>query len=124
MKAAELSASILATIADLDPDRSSCWGVRVDCGVSYEPGDIASRSRIWDDGDPTDDLLDGTSALAVRASAERVSRVILGQYLPSMCATLTGAPTIALLRSEWAHVGEDPGEIVMRDAEVVAVWAA
>lgn len=124
MTHAELAAAIISAVTEADPDRASRWGVRVDCGVSYDVGDVAEVSRVWDDGEPTDDTLDGTSALdaATPARAAFAARQILGGYLAGLASTCEGAPVVVLLRSDWAAVGDDPGEIVMRDAEVAAVW--
>lgn len=123
MKTADdIAAEINTTIRRRDPERRMYWGLRADCGIDYEVGDIAAPSRVWSDGEPTDHTLDGTSAVAVDSLAARAARSVRDEYLPSIMSSVDGSPVIVLLCAEWARAGEDPGEIVMRDAEVVQVW--
>jgi hypothetical protein len=117
---ADLASKITQTIAAFA--LGACWGVRVDFGIAYQPGDTTAPSRVWRDGEPLEELLDGTSALDVRHGAAWVAQQMITGYLPSMRHTCEGEPTIVLLRADWAYPGEDPGEIVMRNAEVVRVW--
>jgi len=77
---------------------------------SYKIGDTPNRSRVWIDGEPTDELLSGASAISI----DKLSYTYDGYegYL---------GDTILILGSNNAEGGNDPGEIVMIDAVVLAV---
>ena len=73
-------------------------------------GEVLPRSRAWDDGNPTDDLLPGTSALRITARTLELAAAYMGDY-----ALLVG--------SHLCMYGDDPDELVMRDAVVLARFA-
>lgn len=75
---------------------------------SYEPGDSLPPSRRWEDGVPTDETLPGTSALNPRYRG--FSRLDLETYYRGYLYLVTG---------EVVGGGEDPGEVIIRDARVV-----
>jgi hypothetical protein len=85
-------------------------GFRVVNNEVYRVGDIAKRSRVWVDGEPTDELLSGASAI----SRDKLSYTCDGYegYL---------GDTILILGSNNAEGGNDPGEIVMIDAVVLDI---
>jgi hypothetical protein len=88
-----------------------CWALRVDSG------DLLPPSRVWVDGDPTDDLLPGTSALRIgfALSDDLVGRTLraAGGYLGAR---------VALVAGRILDDGEDAGEVVLDSPEVIAVW--
>ena len=85
-------------------------GFRVVNNEVYRVGDIAKRSRVWVDGEPTDELLSGASAI----SKDKLSYTYDGYegYL---------GDTILILGSNNAEGGNDPGEIVMIDAIILDI---
>ena len=82
-------------------------GVRVH-DDQYAIGQTMPDSRRWDDGEPTDDMLDGTSAIDLRDNrAAQLIQAYMGDYL-------------SIIAGWYASDGEDDGEIVIRDAVVLA----
>lgn len=65
------------------------------------------NSHIWEDGDDTEEEIDGVCAMNVK-SLNMISCEYFGQ-------------TILVLGSYDVEYGEDLGEIIMRDAEVLAI---
>lgn len=76
-------------------------------------GEQLAPSRIWIDGEPTEEYLAGTSAVLV--SPRKIDRAlrILSQYV---------GDTILLLGSRGYEDGQDEGEAVMREPVVLAVF--
>lgn len=103
--------------AEIDDDPHADWGLRViPHGHPVSVGDELPPSYRWEDGEQTEDELDGTSAIGIRANGgvQRAIKVLnQGGY--------SGAQ-VALVRGESQGAGEDPGEILLSDAEVVKVW--
>lgn len=86
------------------------YGLRIDEGVLAEVGEVARRSRVWADGDLTDQMLDGTSTLAVDKGGAQSVLDALAIY---------HGDQISLLGSYYRAWGEDDGEVIMRDAVVL-----
>ncbi|MDO4564854.1 MAG: hypothetical protein Q4C04_04500 [Clostridia bacterium] len=86
-------------------------GVRIQ-SVPFELGEISHNSHVWFDGDDTGDELDGISTIA----AEQIERINAGygEYYGEYAAIIGG---------DLAEYGEDDGEIVLRNAEVIEVLA-
>jgi len=78
--------------------------VRVQTGT-VSVGDILAPSHVWVDGDPTDETLPGTCAFC---SAPTDGTKYMGD-----CLIVVGG--------DIAEYGEDDGEIIIEDAEVLAV---
>jgi hypothetical protein len=99
-----------AEIAQYDYEH---FGLRVVAELP-EDGETLPPSRVWDDGEPTEALLPGTSALSLddARSIEHALRVA-PQY--------PGAYVLLLGANRRQH-GTDAGEIVMADAIVLARW--
>jgi hypothetical protein len=101
----------------IEDDPHADWGLRViphDHPVNE--GDELPPSYRWDDGEQTDEELDGTSTIGIRAngSVERAIKVLnQGGYVGAQ---------VALVRGDSRGAGEDPGEVLLSDAEVVLVW--
>ena len=97
----------LAKLLDWSIRSGRCYGIRHCAPVSV--GDELGCSRIWDDGYPTDEYLDGTCAVALDAHQEHASYARYGNaYL------VEGRPSIDC-------TAEDFGEVILRDCRVVAV---
>lgn len=101
------------------------FGLRVDdLETVGRAGDSLPQSRIWIDGEPTADFLDGTSTFGIADSSQSdVSRALKGMGL------IDGASgngyfgkVIYLVGGNRASSGEDPGERVIRDAHIIAVY--
>ena len=73
----------------------------------YKVGDVARRSRIWVDNEPTDEYLSGTCAV----NSEKINLTGYGYF----------GDTILVLGSNNAEGGNDPGGIIMIDAVVLDV---
>lgn len=83
-------------------------GLRVQ-EVPFELGKMAHVSRVWVDGDETDEELDGVCAQDVSTLGQYDN-----QYFGSHVAIVAG--------NEYSY-GEDPGEIIISDPVVVAIFA-
>ncbi len=75
-----------------------------------KPGAPLSPSRVWQDGDPTPNLMEGTATIDPRAAA-RLGRNDLTTFYEGTPYLVTG---------ERIASGADPAEVVLRDARVVA----
>ena len=102
----DMIASIREIIEDKELDFDYGYvGVR----VQEEPfalGEIDHASHIWEDGDDTEEELDGICAI------NAVSLEIAPEYF---------GDHVAILVSDNATYGEDAGELIMKDAEVAAI---
>lgn len=97
--------TVAADIARVSADYPDyVWGIRFD-SPGLPIGHIFPASRVWDDGEVTDDFCDGTSCLA----ADYVARFRL-QYF--------GTPYIVC--GIHAGYGQDSGEILMSECEIMA----
>ena len=92
------------------------YGIRIEDGVEYKIGDYANKSRIWDDGNPTENTLNGTSCIGMpsNASLEDIERAIktAGIYYGTSCYLIAGNSM---------EFGEDAGEYIIQGAEVVEI---
>lgn len=89
------------------------YGIRVDDGVDYKLGDQAADSRIWIDGDATEDTLDGTSCIGIRSED--------GIETALQLADAYYGDRVYLIGGNSMTYGEDAGEYVIQDATVVAI---
>jgi hypothetical protein len=80
---------------------------------SYKIGDIVRPSRVWVDGEPTDEYLNGACAISIDKLAYAYDGY--NEYEGYI------GDTILVLGSNNAEGGNDPGEIVMIDAVVLDV---
>lgn len=87
-------------------------------------GDVLANSYAWDDGEFTEQELNGVSAIEV-ISPEKVENVLLilgagGRYN----RTFSGyhGKKVVLIGSNRAEGGSDPGEIVMKDGIVLGIY--
>lgn len=101
----------------MDDDEFAAWGLRViPSGHEVGPGDELPASYRWDDGDKTEEELDGTSTIGIRANGGiegAIRRLKNNNYLGDQ---------VALVFGDSAGAGEDPGEVLIRDAKVALVW--
>ena len=85
------------------------FGIRTQ-DVPFELGEIDHNSKVWEDGDETDEELDGISA--TNATSGSISAHIDGLYY---------GDHMAILASNDITWGEDVDELVMRDAVVIRI---
>lgn len=83
-------------------------GIRVQ-EVPFALGEMTHVSKVWVDGDETDEDLDGVCAQAVN-TLEKYDNQYFGDH-------------IAIVAGNEYSYGEDPGEIIIRDPVVVAILA-
>ena len=98
--------AIRQTMADYDCDH---WGLRIVSAVGFDADAAVAPSRVWVDGEPTSDLLAGTSAVAI----DRQGRPVV-DLRPYLLAAGPGAVVMLIGSDEMEH-GEDDGEIVIVD---------
>lgn len=82
-------------------------GVRVQEN-EFTEGEILDNSFVWIDGEMTDEELDGTCA--VKLEDAELAKGYFGEH-------------VAIIVGESFTYGEDLGEIIIRDAEVLEVIA-
>lgn len=80
-------------------------GIRVQ-DVPFEMGALNHNSHIWDDGDDTGEELDGVCAIS--RDMLRYAFQYYGDH-------------IAIIGGDYGESGEDVGEIIIRDAEVLEI---
>ena len=71
-------------------------------------GDVLGRSSVWDDGNITDELLPGTSAV----DPARLARENPGYY---------NGRRVLVLAADDAIGGSDPAETIMKDPRVIGI---
>lgn len=102
-----------------------CWGIRALCyDEDYQAGDIARDSYDWDFvndistyGTDTPISLGGSCAIGIDDPEELQSIQRSLDWSDRYCGVCK-----ALLHSAKIEYGNDEGEVIMTDAEVVAVW--
>jgi hypothetical protein len=109
----------LAQIAKtIDADDFDCEfvGLRVvseDCdGYELNVGDDAPNSYVWDDGEWTDEELDGTCCISLK---------YLAKLAPWARMAYSGRK-VWLIGSDYAEGGVDGGELIIKDAKILAVY--
>lgn len=82
-------------------------GIRVQDSEFVE-GQILDNSFVWVDGEPTDEELDGTCALTLE-DADLIQDYF-GEH-------------VAIIGGDFGEYGQDEGELIIKDAEVLEVLA-
>lgn len=98
------------------------WGLRVLEEEDITPGTALQPSRIWVDGEPTEDMLDGASAIRFDPEDDnsiRKALIAIGGY--GGHNSYFGR-TVAVANADRGRPGEDRMEVVMRDATASAVF--
>lgn len=100
--------SIINRIAEIKENAEYEYiGVRVQEN-EFAEGETLDNSFVWVDGEMTDDELDGTCA--VRLEDANLANGYFGDH-------------VAIIGSNSMEYGQDLGEIILRDAEVLEVIA-
>lgn len=85
-------------------------------------GDELGPSPVWIDGTATDEMLPGTSCLAIRSAGMMDSPVTSESLARALeLAKQYVGNRIVLVAGEDAGYGEDEGEVVIAEAEVMLV---
>lgn len=82
-------------------------GIRVSDN-EFAKGEILDNSFVWVDGEMTDEELDGTCAIMLKDA--KLANAYHGSH-------------VAIIGSDSMEYGQDLGEIILRDAEVLEVIA-
>ena len=82
-------------------------GIRVSDN-EFTKGEILDNSFVWVDGEMTDEELDGTCAIMLKDA--KLANAYHGNH-------------VAIIGSDSMEYGQDLGEIILRDAEVLEVIA-
>lgn len=91
--------------------------------TSEDRFDPNAPSRIWVDGEPTEDLLNGFSATDVDRSLDLALRVHrLGNEGPRVGEGYYYGDHVTLLGSRVAQYGEDQGELIMEAPVAIREW--
>ena len=94
--------------------RFSCYGIRRQEPEFESEGDVmAHTSSVWEDGEETDEELDGVSALCLDRfknldEAIEASKVYFGSHL-------------AIIASDGYTWGQDEDEVVLEDPVIICV---
>ena len=92
------------------------YALRVHRGSDAIVGQTLGKSHVWIDGECTDELLSGISALKVDAQSVEKTITRLKQTYA------WGNEPIALVGGYYSEHGEDPGEIIIVDNICLAVF--
>jgi hypothetical protein len=90
------------------------YGIRYHRGTSPIVGETLGKSRVWVDGECTEDELDGICTIKVTAGSLDEALADMGGY------SWAGEPLV-LVGGHFASRGEDDGELIIRDNICLAV---
>lgn len=105
-------------------DPKAKWGLRiVPDPIEGPPGTVLPPSRVWDDGAPTSELLNGTSTIGIKGAKQ--------QHIEDALKTAGVAPYgkpwgyypgehVYLVKGDKAMPGYDDGESIIADPQLVA----
>lgn len=95
-------------------------GLRIfDAETAPKVGDRLDCSRVWDDGEPTEETLSGTCAVEIDWNAKDLTAEILSalKIAKSYCGDY-----VAIIGGPSSEYGVDSGEVIIHRAVVLAVW--
>jgi hypothetical protein len=114
LKKEELKKAINTIIPEEDIEDYDAIALRWD-DREFKIGEEIPVSKVWVDGDETDDYLEGTSTIGLQTyddgwiAGAKVSLMSYRNY-----------PNIYLVAGDIAELGEDDGELVLSNCEVLA----
>lgn len=105
----DMAKEIKALYEELKMEYGANIGIRVQENVPFTVGPMDHVSHVWVDGEETDDELDGVCAISLSFPGwEHLASMYCGAH-------------VALIAGDVAGYGDDAGEIILSDAEVIAV---
>lgn len=108
MAKSEAIENIISRIEEIEDTYDYTYiGIRVS-DSEFTEGEILDNSFVWIDGEMTDEELDGTCAIMLKDA--RLASSYFGDH-------------VAIIGSDSMEYGQDLGEIILRDAEVLEVIA-
>lgn len=108
MTKAEAIKNIISRIEEIEDAYDYGYiGIRVSEN-EFTEGEILDNSFVWVDGEMTDEELDGTCAILLKDA--ELANAYHGSH-------------VAIIGSDGMEYGQDLGEIILRDAEVLEVIA-
>ena len=108
MTKAEAIENIINRIEEIEDDYDYGYiGIRVSEN-EFTEGEILDNSFVWVDGKMTAEELDGTCAIMLKDA--KLANAYFGDH-------------VAIIGSDSMEYGQDLGEIILRDAEVLEVIA-
>lgn len=84
-------------------------------------GDTCEASRVWDNNEATDELLDGASATAIKLNGYTDTAIKAALEVAEKANKPYHAAHHYIIASDRMTYGEDANEIVMTDAVVIAI---
>lgn len=108
-----------ATAAILDTDYSY-FGIRAVDEI-LAVGDTCQDSRVWSDGDATDETLDGASATAIRVSNYTDAAINAALEAAEKANKPYHAAHHYIVAADRMTYGKDLGEIILTGAVVIAI---
>ena len=85
-----------------------CIGIRVQDGIPFELGNLDHTSKVWDNGEETNIDLDGVCIIGIN-DIENIKA-----YYGDHAAVVVG---------DTCEYGEDQGELVIKNAQVIEILA-
>jgi len=111
------SALIAAISAAVERDDHDYYGLRIEHGRRFATGDELPDSRVWVDGEETDETLDGVATLRLPHDPDddEIAKVLseIGSYY---------GDALVLVGGTFGGYGEDVGEAIIRDAICLEIW--
>lgn len=112
----------IAEILSQQGDDFVNFGLRV-TEEPLEVGKAAPPSRVWVDGEPTAELLDGPSVHQIRTEADIERALAAAGFETGSPSSYYFGPHVSLIGSDRASVGEDPYELIFGDGgNVLRSW--
>lgn len=93
------------------------FGLRVEDGRTFAVGDYLPNSRIWDDGEPTEDECNGVCTIGLGDDPT------LTDIERALTATRTyHGDSLVLVGGKYLEYGQDSGEHIIRKGKCLATW--
>lgn len=92
-------------------------------GAKIEVGDALDNSFVWEDGDCTTEQLDGACALDLEFDGWDIDEERFNKMMDQakQYALLSNDEQIVIIGGDESYEGNDPDEVVILDAECIAV---
>ncbi len=109
-----MESKITAILAAVSSGEYAHYGLRVlEEEQLVQPGGTLRPSRVWENGEPTGQLLDGVSTIWVEGDEASIVRALRS-------ARAYYGHQVVLVGGNWGHAGRDFDEYVIEDPVVLA----